>query len=247
MDWTDNAIVLSSRRHGETSAIVNVLTPNHGRYTGLVRGGGGKNQRGMLQPGNLIKTRWRARLPEHLGTFTCELLAAYSAGVLDQPVRLVALQSACAVAATVLPEREVHNPVFQGMTVLLESLGTDADTVWPLVYVKWELGLLSELGFGLDFRECAATGVQENLTHVSPRSGKAVSAEAAKPYLDKLLPLPAFLISNSTRAPLKDALDGMRLTGHFLKTHVYNDQSAPPPEARARFVQSLRRTAEPSQ
>jgi DNA repair protein RecO (recombination protein O) len=243
MEWTDDAIVLSSRRHGETSSITTVLSPKHGRFAGLVRGGSGKNKRGILQTGNHVRVQWRARLAEHLGTFTCELINPHSALVLSDPLRLMALSSACAVADTVLPEREAHPPVYHGLQVFLNSLGDD-DKDWPVIYVKWELGLLGELGFGLDLSECAATGSNDDLIYVSPKSGKAVSASAGEPYKDKLLPLPDFLKASGIPGNLDDAANGAKLTGYFLNNHVYEEHGATQPEARVRFVQALRKAAD---
>ncbi|MBT6108475.1 MAG: DNA repair protein RecO [Rhodospirillales bacterium] len=244
MEWKDDAIILSSRRHGESSSITTVLSPEHGRYAGLVRGGSGKNKRGILQAGNHVRVQWRARLPEHLGTFTCELVHPHAAMVLSDPLRLMALSSSCAVADSVLPEREPHPPVYEGLQVLLNSLGQG--DFWPLIYVKWELGLLGELGFGLDFSECAATGRNDDLVYVSPKSGKAVSAGAGEPYKDRLLPLPGFLHGSAEEGTLEDAADGARLTGYFLNNHVYEQHGGTQPEARARFVQALRKTADGS-
>lgn len=241
MEWTDDAIVLSSRRHGESSSITTVLSPQHGKYTGLVRGGSGKSKRGILQIGNHVRAQWRARLPEHLGTFTCELVTAHAAMVLNDPLRLMALSAICAVADTALPEREPHAPVFQGLQIFLHALGDTED--WPVIYVKWELGLLGELGFGLDFSKCAATGSSDDLVYVSPKSGKAVSAKAGEPYKDRLLPLPSFLTGHA-RPGVMAAVDGVKLTGHFLNNHVYEDHGNTQPEARARFVQALKKNVD---
>lgn len=238
MEWTDDAVILETRRHGETSLIVTVLSRAHGRYAGLVRGGAGKSKRGIMQPGNQIRVQWRARLPEHLGTFTCELANANAGYAMASPLLLSAMSSACAVAATTLPEREAHPAVYDGLIILLHSLqGND----WPSVYVKWELGVLGELGFGLDLSECAATGERDGLTHVSPKSGRAVSKAAAEPYKDRMLALPPFLL-NGSGGSQQEVLDGLKLTGFFLSRHVYDDHGKAQPDARARFVQSLRKS-----
>lgn len=241
VEWVEDALVLASRRHGETSAITTVLSPTHGRYAGLVRGGGGKARRGILQPGNLVRAHWRARLPEHLGTLTCELITPHAAMVLDTPLKLKALMSACAVTESALPEREAHASVYHGLCVLLNML--EDDETWPSIYVKWELGLLGELGFGLDMSACAATGSTDDLIYVSPKSGRAVSAAAGEPYKDRMLTLPAFLVGGTVGNSWHDAVNGVRLTGYFLRTVVYEDHGMTQPEARTRFVQALRRRA----
>ena len=187
MDWSDDGIVLAARRHGESSAVVQLLTRGQGRHAGLARGGAGSRGRGIYQPGNLVAARWRARLPEHLGSYTCELAHSYAAALLDDPLRLAALASACAVAEAALPERHPYPKLYGAFIALLDGL--DGEPQWAAVYARWELGLLDELGFGLDLSRCASTGVTENLSYVSPKSGRAVSREAGAPYRDKLLPL----------------------------------------------------------
>lgn len=239
MDWTDDGIVLSTRKHGETSAIVHLLTRAGGVHAGLVRGGTGKRARGQLQPGNLLHAHWRGRLPEHLGTLTCEMSEALGAGVMDDAAALAGVGSACALTLMALPEREAHPAVFEGLLVLLRSMDGDS---WPTVYVKWELGLLQELGFGLDFSECAATGGNTDLVYVSPKSGRAVSAAAGAPYKDKLLPLPGFLLSGARAERAEDILDGLQLTGHFLAEHVLEPAGRTLPDARGRLVRRLRPT-----
>ncbi len=242
MEWTDDGIVLSARKHGETSAIVTLLTQNHGVHAGLVRGGAGKRKRGDLQPGNAVSAQWRARLAEHLGSYTCELHQAHAALVLDAPDALAALSAALAVVETSLPEREPHAQIFDGLTVLLHAIGGDGD--WRSAYVKFEMGLLGELGFGLDFSCCAATGDVENLIYVSPKSGRAVSAAAGQPYLKSMLALPPFLLSTGSGGSIADVSAGLSLTGYFLKRHVYGHLSdGKMPASRQRFADRVRRQA----
>lgn len=235
MDWQDDGIILSVKKHGETSAIVNLLTPMQGRHAGLVRGGFGKRLRGILQPGNKVQASWRARLPEHLGNFTIEPVKAYAASALTDARRLAALSSACSLIEASLPEREPHPAILEGLEILLGAL--DDDDVWPIIYVKWEIGLLTELGFGLDLTKCAATGATDDLTHVSPRTGRAVSSAAAKPYKERLLPLPEFLLDSSAPANIGD---GLRLTGYFLENHVFQHRDTELPSARRRLAERFR-------
>ena len=236
MEWTDDAIVLSARRHGEASAIVNVLTRGQGRHAGLVRGGAGKRARGILQPGNRVEARWRARLAEHLGTLTCELTRAFAADLLDDPLRLAALSSACAVAEATLPERAPQPAVFEGLLVFLEALSGEA---WPSVYVRWELDLLADLGYGLDLTSCAATGVNDQLAYVSPKSGRAVSLSAGEPYRNALLPLPPFLLAEGGEGNARQVSDGLTLTGFFLERHAFAPQRGGLPAARHRLARRL--------
>ena len=243
MDWSDEGIVLSARKHGESSAIVTLLARDHGVHAGLVRGGSGKRKRGDLQPGNVVRAHWRARLSEHLGSYTCELQRSHAAMLLDEPDSLAALSAALGVVESALPEREPHAAVFEGLVILLEALGDTGD--WRSAYVKWELGLLGELGFGLDLTCCAATGEVENLIYVSPKSGRAVSTAAGEPYRNSLLALPPFLLAAGAVGSIGEIADGLSLTGYFLERHVYGHLSnGRLPAARQRFVDRMRRHAD---
>lgn len=237
MEWSDDGVVVSVREHGETSAIVSLLTLDHGRHVGLVRGAAGKRMRGVLQPGNRVSATWRARLAEHLGGLTCELTDSIAAGVIGDRKRLAGLAAACAVTETALPEREPHPRVFNGLIALLSVLA-DSD-LWPSAYVKWELGLLAELGFGLDLSRCAVTGQGGDLAYVSPRTGRAVSQSAAEPYRERLLVLPSFLLEEGGAGSADEVAQGMALTGHFLERHVYAPGHRGLPAARARLVERM--------
>jgi DNA repair protein RecO (recombination protein O) len=248
MEWTDEAIVLSARKHGESAAILQLLTRGHGRHAGLLHGGGGGRGRGALQPGNRIQAVWRARLADHLGVFACELMRSGGASLLEDPLRLAALSSACALTETALPEREPHSDVFEGLDALIAALeATDEVGGWGRAYVAWELGLLAALGFGLDLSRCAATGRNDELAFVSPRTGRAVSLSASEPYRDRLLPLPRFLAGQGSAGPLPveagDILAGLSLTAHFLERHVFAALNRGIPPARPAFTDRLRRQA----
>jgi len=235
MEWREQGIVLSARKHGESSSIVTLLTAEHGRHAGLVRGGAGRRARGLYQPGNRLAVVWRARLAEQLGSYTCEMVNAAAAVLLDDPLRLSGLSAACAVADRSLPERQPHVAIYQGLNILIGSFGGDD---WPSVYLKWELGLLQELGFGLDLSRCAATGTTENLTHVSPKTGRAVSAATAAPYKEKLLALPQFLLQSGIAGDADDVISGLTLTGYFLERYIFEGAT---PDARHRLLERLRR------
>lgn len=235
MEWRDEGIILAVRNHGETSAIAEVLTAQHGRCLGLVRGGRSRTLRPVLQPGNHVEVTWRARLEEHLGHFQMEPLHLQAGLIIEEPLRLMGLSSLTALAQ-LLPEREPHPRLFNAMQVVLEAI--DNDDIWPALLVRWEMGLLDELGFGLDLSQCAATGAVSDLVYVSPRTGRAVSGEAGKPYRERLLQLPGFLRGEGAIA-FEDVADGLRLTGHFLERHVFGPRSVPMPQARVRLQERL--------
>jgi DNA repair protein RecO (recombination protein O) len=240
MEWHDAGFVLATRRHGESAVIVELLTREHGRHAGLVRGGQSPKMRAVLQLGNEVAASWRGRLAEHLGSVVCELVRAHAARILDDPDRLAGLAAAAALVAAALPEREPHPDVFASFRQLLEAF--DSAVNWPASYVGWERDLLAALGFGLDLGCCAVTGVIADLAYVSPRTGRAVSRAVGLPYHDKLLELPGFLWCDE--AADRDQIGlGMTLTGHFLMHHVFGPQGGTLPAARLRLAERMRRAA----
>jgi DNA repair protein RecO (recombination protein O) len=233
MEWSDDAIVLSVRPHGETSAILEVLTHGHGRHLGLVRGGASRRSRSSLLPGNTLHANWRARLNEHLGNFTAELVKARAGEMLESRESLAGLNAFCAVVSAAMPEREAHPEVFEAGTILLDAMQDDGFTQWGALYVRFEAGLLEALGFGLDLSRCASTGATDNLVYVSPRTGRAVSLAAGDPYKDRLFVLPSFLLATQNVTPgHAEVSAGLRLTGHFLLERVLRPHSREMPSAR---------------
>jgi len=234
MDWRDEGVILSLRKHGEFDAIIEVLTRDHGRHGGLVKGGVGRRLRGSLQPGNEVDLHWRGRLESHLGTYQVELKNARAVSFLHSPAKLAVMNSVCALLSTCLPEREEHRPLLDGLTALLDVLARADDDLasWGPLLIRWEIGLLAELGFGLDLSCCAATGVTEDLIYVSPKSGRAVSRDAGQPYHDKMLHLPAFLIGQSEDISKQDIQDGLSLTEFFLERHMLMPHQKKIPQAR---------------
>ena len=240
MDWRDEGIVLTLRPLGESGAVVTLLTREHGRHAGLARGGAGRRGRALYQTGNRVAASWRARLGEQLGSLSAELIEAHGARFIEDPLRLAALASAAALSEGALPEREPHRATYDRLLALLERMEADEPSAeWPADYARWELALLADIGFGLDLARCAVTAEAEGLTHVSPRTGRAVSAKAAAPYRDRLLPLPEFLGGVGAAMP-GDVLTALALTGYFLEQHIFH----PPkglPAGRGRLVDLLGR------
>lgn len=240
MDWRDEGVLLAARRHGESSTIIEVFTARHGRHAGIVPGGSSRRIAPLLQPGAQLDLSWRARLDEHLGTYRVEPLRART-GLLAERLSLAGLNAVCALLSFLLPEREAHGVLYAATLALLDRIEGDDD--WALAYLRWELGLLEELGYGLDLSRCALSGTREDLAFVSPRSGRAVARDAAGDWADRLLPLPPCLLGQGPAAPGEIAA-GLRLTGHFLERRVAPDLGARPlPEARRRLVEMLARRA----
>jgi DNA repair protein RecO (recombination protein O) len=230
MEWDDDGIVLSARKHGESAVIASLLTRDHGRHPGLVRGGAGTRARGLYQPGNRVSVHWRGRLSEHLGSYRCELSRSTAANVLDDKLGLAVLRAACAVTEVALPERHPYGRVYETLEALLGAVAESSKTL-VAHYVHWELELLAEIGYGLDLSACAATGTNDNLAYVSPKTGRAVSLSAGEPYRDRLLALPAFLIGAGPPGgslPAGDLAAGLKLTGYFLDRHVLSQGLKPP-------------------
>jgi len=244
MQWSDEGIIISTRRHGESSVIVELLTREHGRHSGMVRGGRGKRHRPVLLLGNKVLADWKARLSEHLGMYVLEPVELRAALVMDDPLKLLALQSVCALTRSIA-EREPHPNLFEATELLITALVMKGES-WQSMLVIWELGLLGELGYGLDLSSCAATGSMNDLRYVSPRSGRAVSALAGEPYKDKLLELPPFLTAESRRSgevSTKDVCAGLKLTRSFLEKNMPGAGEVPLPQYRyaleERLVSSL--------
>jgi DNA repair protein RecO (recombination protein O) len=235
MQWTDEGVVLGVRKHGETSVILEVMTRDHGRHSGLVHGGRSKTLQPVLQPGNTVQATWRARLDEHLGTFQVEGMALRAARLMNSSLALYGL-GALAHLLRYVPERDPHFALYETLTVLVDHL--DDPDLAPALFVRFELAMLTELGFGLDLSSCAATGTERDLTYVSPKSGRAVCADAGEPYKDRLLKLPGFLIgqSRSNRPGEEEIREGFALTNFFLHQNVFDPQGQRAPEERARFV-----------
>jgi DNA repair protein RecO (recombination protein O) len=243
MEWQDEGIILGARQHGETSAILEVMTREHGRHLGLVRGGAGSRMRPVLQPGNSVRAVWRARLDEHLGNYAIEPATLRAARLMETPAGLYGLQ-ALAGLVRLLPERDPHPQIYAGLSALVDLL--DDPVLAGGLIVRFELRMLEELGFGLDLDTCVATGTNDDLAYVSPKSGRAVSRSAGDPYRDRMLQLPAFLLAAPGLRPGPgDLIAAFRLTGFFLARHVYEPRGIAPPEARERFValiQAIERT-----
>jgi DNA repair protein RecO (recombination protein O) len=238
MDFEDEAFVLSARAHGETGAIVELLTALHGRWAAHVAGGASRRMKPFLQPGARVTVRYRARTSDQLGAAILEAVDQGPSALFDDPTALAGLSSAAAVAATALPEREAHPGAFLAFEALTSAL--EHPDIWPAVYVRFEAGLLEELGFGLDLSRCAATGSTDDLIYVSPRTGRAVSAQAGEPYKDKLLALPPFMLSSQAGLRDGDVGKGLDLTGHFLEQHVFGPLNKPLPPSRMWLLDRLR-------
>jgi DNA repair protein RecO (recombination protein O) len=236
MEWSDEGIVLGTRRHGEANVILEVLTRAHGRHLGLVRGGAGSRLRAILQPGNSANVTWRARLDEHLGHFVVEGLRLRAGDFLTSRHAIYAVTHLAALIR-LLPERDAHEGVFDTFEVLLDHLDTPAKAA--ALAVEFELQMLSELGFGLDLTTCAATGTTSDLAYVSPKSGRAVSRAAGEAWRDKLLPLPHFLVQAGEPPTAAELADGFALTGFFLARHAFEPRGLVLTEARAHFVDAV--------
>jgi DNA repair protein RecO (recombination protein O) len=235
MQWSDEGLVLGLRKHGESGVILELMTRAHGRHLGLVHGGRSHRLRPVLQAGNSVHATWRARLDEHLGIYTVEPGTLRAARFIGSPLALYGLGTMAALLR-LLPERDPHRGLYDSAVVLVEHL--DEPAVAPALFVRFELAVLAELGFGLDLASCAATGQQRDLIYVSPKSGRAVSAEAGEPYKTKLLSLPGFLRGDPVdEHPSADEIRaGFALTDHFLRVHVFQPRGLTVPDERARFV-----------
>lgn len=241
MDWRDTGILLSTRKHGETSLILEVFTPGHGRHAGVLRGGTSRKLAPHLQPGAQLDLAWRARLEDHIGSFTAEPQRSRAAAAFGDRIALAGLNAVTALLGFCLPEREPHPALYARSEALLDLL--DRPDLWPLAYLHWELALLEEMGFGLDLSACAVTGATEGLCYVSPKSGRAVTAQAAGDWADRLLPLPPVLLG-AGEAENTEILQALETTGFFMEHRLAPElRDRPLPAARSAFVTRLRAQA----
>jgi DNA repair protein RecO (recombination protein O) len=238
MEWRDQGMILSVRTHGESAAIIEVFTVGHGRHAGVVRGGASRRIAPLLQPGAQVDLTWRARLDDHIGAYTVEPLAS-RASLMSDRAALAALNAVCGLLCFALAEREPHPGLYLATLALLDRLALP--DAWAHDYLRWELTLLDDLGYGLDLSSCAVTGSTEDLAYVSPKTGRAVSRAGAGDWADRLLPLPPFLTGTGLASP--EALgEALGTTGHFLARFAADHGDKPLPEARARLAAILSRT-----
>ena len=219
--------------------IVEAFTPRHGRYTGVVRGGASRKTAPSLQAGSQVSVTWKARLNEHMGSFRIEPVRSRAAQSMADRLALAGLNSVCALLSRTLPEREPHEPLYRRTIQLLDLLGQPE--IWPLAYLRWEQALLEEMGFGMDLSACAVRGVNEDLAFVSPKSGRAVSREAAGDWADRLLPLPPVLAGKGD-ADNAQICTALRTTGYFIENRLLTSLGdRPVPAARQRLIDAIRR------
>jgi DNA repair protein RecO (recombination protein O) len=247
MEWTDEGLVLGTRRHGESSVVLELMTREHGRHLGIVRGGRAPRHAAVLQAGNGVRAVWRARLDEHLGNFAIELSVQRTADLMGSAIGLNAVQT-LAAHLRLLPEREPHAELLDAVEAIMLHL--DAPALVGELVVRFELAILDALGFGLDLASCALTGDRDGLAYVSPKSGRAATAAAAGIHAPRLLRLPPFLTGRAAEDPRgwggasPEAIrDGFRLTGHFLARHVWEPRSIEPPAVRDALAHAIERAA----
>ena len=237
MEFHEEAYVLSARAHGDTGVVVDLLTETHGRHAAYVAGGASRRMKPFLQAGARVVADYRARTSDHLGSARLEPVGEGPSVLFDDPLALAGLAAAAAVAQGALPEREPHPGAFLALEAMMGAFAIP--DVWPALFVRFEAGLLEDLGFGLDLGSCAVTGMVDDLVWVSPRTGRAVSSDAGKPYADKLLKLPPFLLGAQAGLGGGDVGAGLVLTGHFLEQFVFHPQNRPLPPARVWMIDRL--------
>jgi DNA repair protein RecO (recombination protein O) len=238
MEFHEEAFVLSARAHGDTGVVADLLTETHGRHAAYVAGGASRKMKPFLQPGSRVIADYRARTSDHLGSARLEAVGEGASALFEDSMALTGLAAATAVTQGALPEREAHPGAFLAFEALMGAF--QIPEVWPAIFVRFEAGLLEDLGFGLDLSRCAATGTMDDLIYVSPRTGRAVSREAGAPYADKMLKLPPFMLGAQAGLGEGDVGAGLDLTGHFLEQFVFNPQNKPLPPARDWMMSKLR-------
>ena len=240
MEWRSVGILLAARKHGETSLIIDTFCPGHGRYLGVVKGGASRKFAPILQVGAQLDLTWKARLQDHLGSFKVELVRARTVHAMSDRILAAGLTSVSTILSRVLPERQAYDSFYRTTEDLLDLL--NQPNIWPMAYLRWELELLTVLGYGLDLSKCAVSGSTEKLRYVSPRTGRAISEQAAGEWVSKLLHLPSIILKGSGNSD--SIIDGLKLTGYFLTKKVFNELSVRSPVSeRQRFVDLLSQKA----
>ena len=240
MEWRSVGILLAARKHGETSLIIDTFCPGHGRYLGVVKGGASRKFAPILQVGAQLDLTWKARLQDHLGSFKVELVRARTVHAMSDRILAAGLMSVSTILSRVLPERQAYDNFYRTTEDLLDLL--NQPIIWPMAYLRWELELLTVLGYGLDLSKCAVSGSTEKLRYVSPRTGRAISEQAAGEWVSKLLHLPSIILKGSGNSD--SIIDGLKLTGYFLTKKVFNELSVRSPVSeRQRFVDLLSQKA----
>lgn len=239
MNWSDDGIILGGRRFGEGGLILDVLTRTKGRRSGLVYGGASRRRRAQFEAGNTVSLSWTGRLEDQLGRFdVAEASRERASRILEDAKALAAISAVTTILRGALDEGDAAgSSLFEATEILLDQIGESH--VWPALYVRWELGLLSALGFGLDLDECAVSGANDGLTHVSPRTGRAVRGSEAEDFVARLLRLPEFLLSPAAPVTGNDIADGLKLTGYFLEARVFHGMNRALPPERERLVQRM--------
>ncbi len=241
--WHDEALILKADKFGDYDAIVHLFSPNHGLNRGVVKAGFSSKRRADMQPGTLVDAKWRARLPEHMGSITLEARHSFAARVMHDPLKLAAVGSMLSLLSATLAEGDQHAKLYAGVVTFLQHVAAGTEPlIWLAEYVRLELALLEEVGFGLDLTKCAATGVRENLVYVSPKSARAVSGGAGEPYAEKLLALPPFLLdADHLPDTWEEITQGAGLTGYFLETRLLPALHRDNPHLRQHFLRVLER------
>ena len=240
MEWRSVGILLAARKHGETSLIIDTFCPGHGRCLGIVRGGTSRKFAPILQVGAQLDLTWKARLQDHLGSFKVELVRARTVHAMSDRILAAGLMSVSTILSRVLPERQAYDNFYRTTEDLLDLL--NQPNIWPMAYLRWELELLTVLGYGLDLSKCAVSGSTDKLRYVSPRTGRAISEQAAGEWVSKLLHLPSIILKGSGNSD--SIIDGLKLTGYFLTKKVFNELSVRSPiSERQRFVDLLSQKA----
>ncbi len=227
MKFSDHGIIISLKKYGENSLIVKVFSQHHGVYRGFVKSVKSSKDKVNFQIGNLISFEYRARIEENLGQFfAVDLVRSFCAKMMFDKLRLSCATSVFSIIDSVFLERDNHQMLFDKLQDFLQKLSDEncQKKEFLAEYIRLELKILKTLGYGIDLSSCAVTESEDDLVFVSPKSGRAVSYQAGKPYENKLLKLPNFLISTSDHDD-EQLIDGLKLSGFFLEKFVFEEKN----------------------
>lgn len=238
MELDGQAIILESQEYNHDLLIMSVLFEHYGVRKGAIKSS--KKNKTALNVGNILSLRWYARLEDHLGYFNIKSFETIAPFVYHDQQKLLSLLSICGLYKACLAEKEPQESLFFQLENFLYALKFN-NTLWLNMLVLLELELLSKAGFGLDLSRCVATGSIENLTYISPKTGKAVAKEPGEKYKDKLFLLPKLFLDPNENLENKDVLQALQVTRYFLEKNVFSIRKNNFPNTRRELEEILKK------
>ncbi len=237
MEWNDSGIIVSNSAFNDKSIIIGCLTETQGLRYGLVNKSKNNNN---ITIGNTVEITWRGRLENHLGKFTIKSYKPIYQHIYHDYTKLNAVLNVCSLIAISILEKEKQERLHIKLHNFL-ALIADKNPLWINDLIKLELYILRVSGFGLELNKCTVTETTHNLQYISPKTGKAVSSDAGKPYAKKLFPLLDIFIKHKQAVDLTESVQALNILTHFFEKHVLPLKNSTMPQYRNELVETLKR------